>query len=164
MQGFTGIKDLDKELMLSMDDREFIRTCTLNKYFQGICKDDYLFKRRLERFYPDTIEAFSRHSNNWKEYYVKVIKTISLLKEKYDFNYIHGNPFLQMSYFKTYKRVVLMLLQAIKDRYLPIILHISQKYPRLFKQQYINTLQELEDQREFPNGTVSLIKNNLTKS
>ena len=50
MEGFTGIRDLDKELMLKMGDREFIRTCQLNKYFQDICKDDYFFKRRLENF------------------------------------------------------------------------------------------------------------------
>ena len=56
MQGFTGIKDLDKELMLNMGDREFIQTCRLNKYFQNICKDDFLFKRKLEKFYPDTLQ------------------------------------------------------------------------------------------------------------
>ncbi len=99
MKGFTGIKDLDKELMLSMDDREFIQTCTLNKYFQEICKDDYLFKRRLERFYPDTLkpEIYERsHTGlSWKNYYSEVIKTVALLKEKFDFVYTKGNPFFQ---------------------------------------------------------------------
>lgn len=97
MQGFTGIKDLDKELMLNMGDREFIQTCQLNKYFQNICKDDYLFKRRLEKIYPtlreETYEEYGEIS--WKKYYTNVVKIIAELKEKFNYTYTYGNPFVQ---------------------------------------------------------------------
>ena len=100
MEGFTGIKDLDKELMLNMGDHEFIRTCGLNTYFRTICKDQYLFKRRLERFYPDTLKPsiYDRHGRmmTWKNYYAEVVKTIALLKEKNKFNYTRGDPFLHL--------------------------------------------------------------------
>ncbi len=101
MEGFTGIKDLDKELMLSMGDREFIQTCGLNTYFRNICKDQYLFKKKLERSYPDTLkpEIYVKYGRmiSWKNYYAEVVKTISLLREKYQFNYTKGNPFFHLS-------------------------------------------------------------------
>ncbi len=104
MEGFTGIKDLDKELMLSMDDREFIQTCQLNTYFRNICKDDYLFKRRLEKIYPDVLEKliYDRHGIylTWKKYYSQVVKTVALLKEKYNFIYTKGDPFFQLTVFR----------------------------------------------------------------
>ena len=103
MEGFTGIKGLDKELMLNMGDREFIRTCGLNKYFQNICKDDYLFKRKLERFYPDVLkpEIYERfYLTSWKKYYADVVKTVAILKEKFKFDYTEGNPFFQLRVFQ----------------------------------------------------------------
>ncbi len=50
--GFTGIKDLDKELLLKMDDREFIMTCGLNSYFKNIChsNNNLLFKKGWKSF------------------------------------------------------------------------------------------------------------------
>ena len=103
MEGFTGIKDLDKELMLNMGDREFIRTCGLNTYFRTICKDQYLFKRRLERFYPDTLKPgmYERfYLTSWKKYYADVVKTVAILKEKFKFDYTEGNPFFQLRVFQ----------------------------------------------------------------
>ena len=89
--------------MLRMDDREFIKTCTLNKYFSEICKDDYLFKRKLELSYPDTItvESLQKYKDveeiaSWKQYYSNVVKTVGLLKEKWNLIYTKGNPFTQM--------------------------------------------------------------------
>ena len=105
MEGFTGIKDLDKELMLNMGDRDFIRTCQLNKYFQNMCKDDYLFKRKLERFYPDTLKKYTYDKYgkimSWKKYYAEVVKTVALLKEKFDFVYTKGDPFFLLGILRT---------------------------------------------------------------
>ena len=104
MQGFTGIKDLDKELMVNMGDREFIRTCGLNKYFQDICKDQYLFKRKLEKFYPYTLQPKIYDKEgitlSWKKYYSKVVQTVAFLKEKSDFDYETGDPFLHLRVIK----------------------------------------------------------------
>ena len=57
-EGFTGVKDVDKELLLKMDDRDFIITCRLNSYFKNLCSsnDFLLFKKRLQLFYPDTLK------------------------------------------------------------------------------------------------------------
>lgn len=101
MRGFTGIKDLDSELMLHMEDREFIVTCKLNKYFYEICKDDYLFKKKLELVYPQLVTNSSlqkyKLESSWRQYYSDVIKTIGLLKEGWNITYTQGDPFLQKS-------------------------------------------------------------------
>ena len=98
---FTGIKDLDKELLLSMGDREFIRSCGLNTYFQDLCEDhnQLLFKRKLQLSYPDTLKPEILNPywiGSWKLYYAHVVKTIARLNEKYKFIYRNGNPFKQL--------------------------------------------------------------------
>ncbi len=130
MEGFTGIKDLDKELMLSMDDREFIQTCTLNKYFQNICRDDYLFKRRLERFYPDVLkpEIYERfYKTTWKKYYSDVIKRIALLKENFKFDYTEGNPFFQLNVFKNDFHFENILYLGIQNSEISLVKHAIEK-------------------------------------
>lgn len=142
MEGFTGIKDLDKELMLNMGDREFIQTCQLNKYFQNICKDDFLFKRRIERFYPDTLkdEIHDKYGDmmSWKKYYVEVIKTVALLKEKYNFIYIYGNPFIQYKVLRTNEKYKMLpsyksniLYFAILYQEVPLVAYAIKNNPKI---------------------------------
>lgn len=101
MKGFTAIKDLDRELLLKMDDRDFIKSCGLNTYFYDLCEADnqLVFKRKLQLSYPDTLkrEVVTPYwIGSWKLYYAHVVKTIARLKEKYDFDYISGEPFRQL--------------------------------------------------------------------
>ena len=99
-EGFTGIKDLDKELLLKMDDREFIRSCGLNTYFQNLCEDQnqLLFKRKLHTLKPEILNPY--WIGSWKLYYAHVVKTIARLYEKYKFIYTRGNPFKQFNIVK----------------------------------------------------------------
>ena len=101
MEGFTEIKDLNKELLLKMDDREFIKSCGLNTYFRDLCEADnqLIFKRKLQLSYPDTLKPEILNPywiDSWKLYYAHVVKTIARLNEKYKFIYVKGNPFLQL--------------------------------------------------------------------
>ena len=98
---FTGIKDLDRELLLKMDDGEFIRSCSLNTYFYDLCEADnqLLFKRKLQLSYPDSLKPEILNPywiGSWKLYYAHVVKTIARLNEKYKFVYAGGNPFKQL--------------------------------------------------------------------
>ena len=105
MEGFTGIKHLDKELLLKMDDREFIRSCGLNTYFRSLCEDqnELLFKRKLQQNYPDTLKSEILNpywTDSWKLYYAHVVKTIARLYENFTFVYTMGNPFRQLNLLK----------------------------------------------------------------
>ena len=99
--GFTENKDTNKEILLQVDERNFIKSCNLNTYFQRICKEnDYgIFKQRLQLYFPDTNKLKSENLT-WKEYYVKVIRAVSELEEKFDFKYTSGSPFKQLSIFQ----------------------------------------------------------------
>lgn len=99
--GFTENKDTNKEILLQVDERNFIKSCNLNTYFQRICgENDYrIFKQRLQLYFSDTIKL-KPENLTWKEFYVKVIRAVSELEEKFDFKYTSGSPFKQLSIFQ----------------------------------------------------------------
>lgn len=52
----TGIPELDYQLLLSMEYPELLNTCQTNSYYRQICKDENLWKEKLNRDYPGMIE------------------------------------------------------------------------------------------------------------
>lgn len=45
--GFTGIKDVDYLILENLDDVTLRKTCTVNKYLNGLCKNQEFWKIRL---------------------------------------------------------------------------------------------------------------------
>ncbi len=43
----TGIRDVDIEILLNLDDNELPLVCTVNKYVNQICEDDKFWYRRI---------------------------------------------------------------------------------------------------------------------
>ncbi len=43
----TGIRDVDIEILLNLDDNELPRVCAVNKYVNSICEDDKFWYRRI---------------------------------------------------------------------------------------------------------------------
>ena len=43
----TGLKDVDMEIILQLEDRELSRVCSVNKYVNEICQSDAFWYRRL---------------------------------------------------------------------------------------------------------------------
>lgn len=158
-EGFTGIRDLDAELLLKMGDREFIRTCGLNNYFIDLCKrDNYLlFKRKLQLFYPDTLEEnmLRKYKNeSWKEYYAQVVRSVAVLKEKYNYDFVSGNPFIQLKMFKVnriggntmYRSI---FSHAIKKNQLSLAIYALRQVPNIVidDQHLFNALKLLPDMK-----------------
>ena len=52
MKSLSGIKDIDKEILLKMDDKNFLKACSLNNYFKNEVCDDVFLKKRLHQTYP----------------------------------------------------------------------------------------------------------------
>ena len=99
--GFSGIKDVDREILLAMADEDLLKTCSLNKYFlQNVCDDNFFYKRLLGK-YPDALKYYNKETDkNYKSYYLKVIYYISKMKEDYDYSFVSGNPKIQYEIFK----------------------------------------------------------------
>ena len=94
MNSFSGIKDVDREILLAMDDENLLKTCSLNKYlFNNVCDDNFFYRKLLLK-YPDTL-SYKLREDNYKSYYLRTIYYISKMKEDYDYPYISGNPKVQ---------------------------------------------------------------------
>ena len=109
MSSLSGIKDVDREILLAMTDKDLLRTCSLNKYlFETICDDNFFYKR-LSIKYPNTLPYYTKYiqdkflsekDKNYKSYYLRIIYYISKMKEDYHYDYISGNPETQYEIFK----------------------------------------------------------------
>ena len=130
MNSLSGIKDVDREILLAMTDKDLLKTCSLNKYLlHTVCDDDF-FYRILKLRYPDTLNYNEKeetynisgvtetHLNlskrsKYKSYYLTVIYYISKLKENYNYSYVRGNPKVQYHIFKNAgKSSTALLLQS----------------------------------------------------
>jgi hypothetical protein len=66
----TGIEPIDMNILLQMDDKSLTSACRVNTYISGLCKNDMLWKQRIEIYYPETDIISGKGALSWKEYYV----------------------------------------------------------------------------------------------
>lgn len=116
MEGFSSLKDTDREILLKLSDKELIKTCSLNKYlFRFVC-DDNFFRRKLLLSYPDTLKYFNREKDkNYKNYYLKVVLYVAKLSEDFNFIYVSGNP---EAHYDIIKRVSKEIVKDGKKQFL----------------------------------------------
>ena len=85
----TGIKDLDREIVNKLSDRDLLQICSLNKtYSQRVCDDSY-FRLRTEKGFPETIQYKDsvNPQRTWKNHYLNIVNYVDLLQEKYKYEY-----------------------------------------------------------------------------
>lgn len=88
---FGNFKDTDREILLKIDsDRELLNTCSLNKYFYGLC-DDMFFRNRIVYKYPLSLKN-KPEGMKWKQYYLKLVYIIGKIKEDFGFEFTSGDP------------------------------------------------------------------------
>ncbi len=91
INAWTGIKDVDREILLRVeDDQQILNICSLNKYFVEVCNDIF-FRNRLAFKYPDTL-VFKPDDISWKKYYLSVLNYIKKLLTEYKFHFKTGDP------------------------------------------------------------------------
>jgi hypothetical protein len=101
MSELSGIKDVDREILSKLDDKELLKTCSINKYtWEKVCDDAFL-KTRLTKNYPN-IEQYKLETETWKRFFLRAIHIISKLKEDYDFIYTFGDFEKQWWLFNNY--------------------------------------------------------------
>jgi hypothetical protein len=95
-------KNLDREILLKMTDRDFLLTCNLSKFLRETVCDENFFRRRLALTYPDTLN-YKPDNKTWRQYYIETVFYVTEMEEKYNFKYVeynHGNPKKQYFIFK----------------------------------------------------------------
>lgn len=93
MQVFTQIRDVDKLILENLDTRSILTVCKLNnRYIQSICTDD-VFRKRLQKEFPNLITLKSSNLS-WKKYYLYLIYWSNKLFDDYNFssNNLEGDP------------------------------------------------------------------------
>ena len=87
MNKLTGIKDLDREILERVDDKELLTVCSIDKRMWNEVCDDVFMKRRLMKKYP----GIEKYKPSWKEFFLDVTKTVADMKDIYGFTYTGGN-------------------------------------------------------------------------
>lgn len=72
----TGIKPIDMNILLQMDDETLISACQVDKYISSLYKDDTLWINRITEYYPGA-EQFKEDDTSWKEYYFQVTSSMT---------------------------------------------------------------------------------------
>ncbi len=100
MNQLTGIKDVDREILKHIDDRELLKICSIDRrMWRDVCDDDFL-RRRLR--YPG-IEKYKRENESWKEFYLRVIYITDKMARNYNFIYQTGDFEKQYKLLQKYK-------------------------------------------------------------
>jgi len=103
MERFSGNKDVDREILSKLDDRNLLQACQVNKYvWNQVCNEDF-FRNRLLKMFP---EIKREDIKNWKEFYLQAIYYISKMKEDYGYVYTFGD----------FKEQYKLLKQLITDK------------------------------------------------
>ena len=107
----TGLKDVDREILKHVDDRDLLNICKIdNKTWNSVCDDDFL-RRRLTHKYPG-IEKYKRENESWKQFFLTAIYYIAKLKEKLEYVYTSGDFKQQYKLLSKYKGNIHSLLVA----------------------------------------------------
>ena len=137
----SGLKDLDREILKYVDDKELLRICSVGrKMWCEVCDDAFL-KRRLSK-YPN-VEKYNTSSQSWKRFFLDVVNYIRILKGKYNFTYSEGNFYTQYSLFKKYD-INNLLVPATRNKELSVIKHVIET-AEIFK--------KLADVHKIPHAT-----------
>jgi len=105
-------KDVYEYLANFADDKTIINMLSVNKKFN----DPVFFERIFKRKYPLLI-PFKTDYETWKEFYLKMIKYISLLEEEYDIPYIPYPKFNPYDFYRDWshynERIVIKIAFSI---------------------------------------------------
>ena len=120
MLGITGItnnKDIDREILLFLPDKDLLVVCGLNKYFYYSVCDDNFFYRKLLISYPDTLkeQSLRNHNKNYKFCYLKVVYYVFKLQTEFNYFYRLGNLEKQYNLFLKVGNSQELLIESIME-------------------------------------------------
>jgi hypothetical protein len=120
----TGLKDLDREVLLKLSDDELLKTCTIDKRFWNeVCDDNFLRRRLLK--YPG-IEKYKQDESQ-KQFFLRVIYYVSKMKEEYEFDYSKGDFKKQYNLLKENPDINNLFIESAGNGELSLIVHSLNK-------------------------------------
>lgn len=108
----SGLKDIDREVLKYIDDRELLEICTIDRQTWNEVCDDAFLRRRLNK-YPG-IEKYKKENESWKQFFLRAIYYISKMKDEFDFIYTSGDFKEKYMLLKTYNKTLLLVVALEK--------------------------------------------------
>ena len=121
MNKLTGLKDVDREVLKHVDDRDLLKFCRVDRRFWNEVCDDNFLRRRLGK-YPG-IEKYKREDESWKQFFLRVIYRIARMKERFQFEYIGGDFEMQYLILDMEGSMGFILNEAAERGEFPLILY-----------------------------------------
>lgn len=121
MKKLTGNKDVDREILKWVNDRDLLKVCSINKNFWNTVCDDNFLKRRLLSKYPG-IENFKYADQSWKDFFLDATYHIAKMQEDFEFSYTKGNFRRQHELLERNKNVNKLLITASRKGELPLVI------------------------------------------
>ena len=89
MSKLTGIKDLDRYLLLIMDDETLFNILLTNRDINKLQNEDF-WRDRTQRYFPYLIQ-YKNEDVSWKNFYLSNVFFLDKLGQ-YGFEYTEGDP------------------------------------------------------------------------
>ena len=89
MNKITGLKDLDREILKHVDDKDLLRVCSVDRRMWNQVCDEAFLKRRMNKY--NGIEKYKKEDESWKSFFARCSFYIIEMREKYQFNYSDGD-------------------------------------------------------------------------
>ena len=125
----TGLKDIDREVLKHVKDKELLVVCrTSKKMWYCVCDDNFI-RRRLGKF--KDIEKYKKENESWKTFFSRATKWIYKMKKEFDFDYSGGDFFRQYNIWRSEN----ILVKAAEAGELDIIKHCVQKLIERIKEE-----------------------------
>lgn len=126
MSKLTGLKDVDREVLRYVDDKELLKVCTIDRRMWNDVCDDAFLRRRLNSKYL-RIEKYKKENETWKAFYLKAIYYISKMKEDEQFAYTEGDFEKQYQILKFYSRNISIFEKAAEEGELSLVKYALQR-------------------------------------
>ena len=108
----SGLKDIDREVLKYIDDRELLEICMIDRQTWNEVCDDMFLRRRLSK-YPG-IEKYKKENESWKQFFLRAIYYISKMRDEFGFIYSAGDFKEKFMLLKTYEKDLLLVVAMEK--------------------------------------------------
>lgn len=110
-------KDTYEYILNFLDDRDIVNMLSVNKKF----RDEKIYERVLRKKYPLLVKFKDEKDETWRHLFLRMIKYISLIHERYDIPYIHLEDYDPEDIYKSFKRdhtdtLKILLILSIREK------------------------------------------------
>ena len=92
MNRITGIRDLDREILLRIDDDDtFLNMRCVNKYLCSFFNENF-YERRMKYKYPQATRSKKEIVYTWKDFYLKTVSIVEKLEKDHQIYFYMGDP------------------------------------------------------------------------